>query len=148
MSTPPPRWWMRFQWRAHRLIWDLSGGRLGRRAIGMPVLELVTTGHKSGRERSILITYVDTQNGPALAGSNAGASSDPAWVKNLRNDPDARIRRNGQWQQVRARFPEAEERADIWAKFIEADDGYAEYEEMVSREIPIVVLEAAAEVTP
>lgn len=107
----------------------------------MPVLELVTTGHRSGQERSILITYVETPDGPALAGTNAGASSDPAWVKNLQKNPDARIRRDGQWQQVRARFPEAEERADIWGKLIEADDGYAEYQEMVSREIPIVVLE-------
>ena len=135
---------MRFQWRAHRLIWDLSGGRLGRRATGMPVLELVTTGHKSGQDRSILITYVETPDGPALAGSNAGAGSDPAWVKNLRENPDARIRRGGEWQQVRARFPEAGERADIWGRFIEADDGYAEYQEMVSREIPIVLLETGA----
>lgn len=132
---------MRFQWRAHRLIWDLSGGRLGHRAIGMPVLELVTTGHKSGQERSILITYVETPEGPALAGTNAGASTDPAWVKNLRKNPEARIRRDGQWQPVRARFPEAEERAEIWRRFIEAHDGYAEYEDVVSREIPIVVLE-------
>lgn len=135
---------MRFQWMAHRLIWDLSGGRLGRRVIGMPVLELVTEGHRSGQERSILITYVETPDGPALAGSNAGANSDPAWVKNLRENPEARIRRGGEWQQVRARFPEAEERADIWGRFIEADDGYAEYQEMVSREIPIIVLETEA----
>ena len=108
----------------------------------MPVLELVTTGHKSGMERSILITYVETSNGPALAGTNAGAGSDPAWIQNLRKNSDARIRRAGQWQDVRARFPDSEESADIWARFVEADDGYAEYEQMVSREIPIVVLEA------
>ena len=107
----------------------------------MPVLELMTTGHKSGQERSVLITYVDTPDGPALAGTNAGASNDPAWVKNLRANPEARIRRDGSWDKVRARFPGAGERARIWSKFIEADDGYAEYEQMVSREIPIVVLE-------
>lgn len=144
MTKPPPRWWMRLQWGAHRLIWDLSGGRLGRRAIGMPVLELVTTGNKSGQERSILISYVETPDGPALAGSNAGASSDPAWVKNLRKDPEARIRRDGQWQKVRARFPVAQERADIWGRFIEADNAYAEYQGMVTREIPVVVLETRA----
>ncbi len=134
---------MRLQWRAHRLIWDLTGGRLGTRVIGMPVLELVTTGHKSGQERSILITYVEAPDGPALAGSNAGAGSDPAWVKNLRENPEAKIRRDGKWERVRARFPGAEDRARIWRSFIEADDGYADYEDMVSREIPIVVLETA-----
>lgn len=133
---------MRLQWRAHHLLWDLSGGRLGRRAVGMPVLELVTTGHKSGEDRSILITYVETPSGPALAGTNAGVERNPAWVRNLRADPDARIRRDGRWRQVRARFPEAAERDQIWAGFVEADNGYAAYENMVNREIPIVVLES------
>lgn len=66
---------MRFQWKLHRLAWDLSGGRLGRRVLGMPVLEMETTGHKTGRPRSILISYVETPDGPVVAGTNAGAST-------------------------------------------------------------------------
>lgn len=46
----------RFQWRMHLLLWNLSGGRLGRRVVGMPVVELITTGRKSGVPRQILIT--------------------------------------------------------------------------------------------
>ena len=46
---------MRLVWRAHKLIWNLSGGRLGRKMGGIPVLELVATGHRSGLERQILI---------------------------------------------------------------------------------------------
>lgn len=132
---------MRFQWRMHRLIWDLSGGRLGRRVLGMPVLELVTTGHKSGQERSILITYVEMPSGPALAGTNAGAPREPAWIKNLRANPDAKIRRNGRWRDVTARFLEGDEHDRAWAQFLEADEGYADYEEMLDRPIPLVVLE-------
>lgn len=141
MRAPPPRWWMRLQWNVHRLVWDLSGGRLGRRAIGMPVLELVTIGRRSGEERSILITYVETSSGPALAGTNAGADRDPAWVKNLDANPEARIRRDGRWEEVRARRLEGGEREVVWADFTRADEGYAGYEEMISRPIPIVLLE-------
>ena len=73
MEQPPPRMWMRFQWKIHKVLWNLSGGRVGTKAIGMPVLELVTTGHVSGEPRSILISYVPMPTGPAIAGTNAGA---------------------------------------------------------------------------
>jgi hypothetical protein len=63
---------MRWQWRTHKLMWNLSGGHLGRRVVGMPVLELVTTGHKSGERRSILITYIDEPGGPVIFATNAG----------------------------------------------------------------------------
>ena len=123
------------------MVWDLSGGRLGNTAIGMPVLELVTKGHKSGLDRRILITYVETESGPAVAGTNAGASSDPAWVKNLRATPGARIRRRGQWQAVNARWLAGAERDRVWSMFLEADEGYEAYELMLERLIPIVVLQ-------
>ena len=101
---------MRFQWRMHKFIWYLSGGRLGRKVVGMPVLELVTTGHKSGLERTILITYVDDERGPALIGTNAGRDSDPPWVKNLRANPEARARWSGRWRDVVAVELEGDER--------------------------------------
>ena len=134
---------MRFQWRVHRLIWNLTGGRLGRRVIGMPVLELVTTGHKSGEPRSILITYVDTPTGPAVAGSNAGADHDPAWVRNLRADPGARIRTGGKWREATARFLDGEDWDRVWSQFLD-HRGYAGYREMTDRHIPLILLEAGA----
>jgi deazaflavin-dependent oxidoreductase (nitroreductase family) len=134
---------MRLQWRFHRLVWDLSGGRLGRRALGMPVLELVTIGRRSGRERSILIGYVETPRGPALAGTNAGAPTDPAWIENLRASPEARTMTAGTWRDVRARFLEADEYDRVWDQFLKADDAYAGYESMLDRPIPLVVLEDA-----
>lgn len=134
---------MRFQWRLHRLAWDLSGGRLGTRVLGMPVLELVTLGHKSGQDRSILISYVETDSGPVLAGTNAGAETDPAWIENLRANPNVRVMRSGEWQSGRARFLDGDEHAGVWSKFVEADGGYADYEAMLDRPIPIVVLELA-----
>jgi deazaflavin-dependent oxidoreductase (nitroreductase family) len=106
----------------------------------MPVLELVTTGHRSGESRSILISYVPMPTGPAIAGTNAGADRDPAWVKNLRAHPEARVRERGEWRQVRARFVEDEEWDAAWARFCE-HSGYGDYEKLLTRPIPIVVLE-------
>ena len=112
---------MRFQWKAHRVVWNLTGGRLGRRAVGMPILELVTTGHKSGNPRSILISYVQTPSGPAIAGTNAGVDYDPAWIRNLRADPAARVREKGEWREVHARFLDGDEWEEAWERFTAAD---------------------------
>jgi deazaflavin-dependent oxidoreductase (nitroreductase family) len=140
MDKPPPRWFMRLQWRVHRLVWAVSGGRVGRKAIGMPVLELVTIGRRSGQARSILISYVSTSSGPALAGTNAGLDRDPAWVGNLRANRRARVREGGRWRDVEARFLEGHEWQETWERFLE-HPGYADYQRMLNRPIPLVVLE-------
>lgn len=140
MPEQPSRRLMRMQWTLHRLVWDLSGGRIGRRVLGMPVLELVTTGHKTGQERSILISYVPTPAGPALAGTNAGADHDPAWVRNLRAEPRAKVREGGDWRDVSARFLEGDEADEAWERFTD-HRGYGEYREMTDRAIPLVALE-------
>lgn len=128
------------QWKLHRLAWNLTRGRIGRRVLGMPVLELVTTGHKTGEERSILISYVETPAGPAVAGTNAGADHDPAWIRNLRAEPWAKVREAGEWRDVRARFLEGAEAEGAWARFTD-HRGYGEYREMTDRAIPLVALE-------
>lgn len=135
---------MRLQWQMHKLVWNLSGGRLGTRVMGMPVLELVTVGHRSGQERSILITYLPGDSGPVIAGTNAGAPHDPAWAKNLRAEPRARVREGGAWRHVRARFLEGEEHDRMWQQFVDSSDAYAAYRNMVDRPIPLVALDDAA----
>jgi deazaflavin-dependent oxidoreductase (nitroreductase family) len=129
---------MRAQWRAHRLLWKLSGGRLGRRMVGMPVLELVTTGHLSGRPRSILITYVEQDGRPIVVGTNAGAAYDPAWAKNLRADPNCRVRRAGRWRDATAAFLDGAERERAWDAVIAANRAYSGYRTAAGRSIPVV----------
>ena len=136
------RTWMRFQWRAHKLLWNLSGGRLGRKVVGMPVVELITIGHKSGRERQILITYVDDGGVPALIGTNAGRDTDPAWVKNLRAHPNARARWGGTWRDVRAVELEGDDHERVWNAGVAVNPGYAEYLDGMTRSVPIVRLES------
>ena len=132
---------MRFVWRAHKLIWNLSGGRLGRKMDGIPVLELVTTGHKSGLERQILIWYFDFPQGPAIIGTNAGRDVDPAWVKNIRANPQARARWHGKWHDVMAVELSGTDHEEVWNAGVAASAGYAAYKETLTRPIPIVQLQ-------
>jgi deazaflavin-dependent oxidoreductase (nitroreductase family) len=135
------RTWMRFQWRMHKLLWNLSGGRLGRKVIGMPVLELVTIGHKSGQERQILITYVEHNGFPAIIGTNAGRDVDPAWVKNLRANRKARARWNGRWRDVVATELSGNELDQVWGEAVAVNPGYATYAESLTRPVPIFRLD-------
>ena len=132
---------MRLQWRMHKLLWNLSGGRLGRRVIGMPVVELVTTGRKSGEPRQILITYVDVGGVPAIIGTNAGRDRDPAWALNLRAEPRARARWDGRWRDVIAVELEGDEHEAVWRQAVEVNQGYADYEADLTRPVPIFRLE-------
>ncbi|MDX1691607.1 MAG: nitroreductase family deazaflavin-dependent oxidoreductase [Acidimicrobiia bacterium] len=131
----------RLAWRVHKLVWYASGGRLGRRVRGMPVLELVTVGRRSGEERQILITYVEDEAGPVVIGTNAGKDRDPAWVHNLRAEPRARARWDGRWRDVTAVELQGDERTRAWERAVSINDDYADYADGLSREIPVIRLE-------
>lgn len=134
---------MRVQWRIHKLLWNLSGGRLGRRIGGMPVVELITTGRKSGQERQILITFLEDDAGPILIGTNAGMDRDPAWVLNLRANPTAQARWNGTWRTVHALELAGADREAAWRAAVSVTPGYAEYAANLTRTVPIVQLRPA-----
>jgi deazaflavin-dependent oxidoreductase (nitroreductase family) len=132
---------MRFQWRMHKLIWNASGGRLGRNVAGMPVLELETIGRKSGQPRRILITYVECEGAPTIIGTNAGRDADPAWVLNLRSRPAARARWDGRWRGVTAVELDGQDHAKAWEAGVSANPGYEEYRRGLTRAVPIMRLE-------
>jgi deazaflavin-dependent oxidoreductase (nitroreductase family) len=136
-----PRGILRLQWGLHRLVYRRSGGRIGTRVIGMPVLELTTTGRRSGEPRRVLLTYLDHEGGFLVAASNAGADRDPAWWRNLVEAPEAAVRADGESFDVRARPLQGEERAAAWDRFVAADAGYGAYDAATDRDIPVVLLE-------
>ena len=132
---------MRWMWRAHKLFWNLSGGRLGNQIGDMRVLELVTIGNKTGEERSVLLYHLESPDGALVAGSNLGSDSDPAWVKNLRAEPRAIVRSDGYETEVQARFLEGDERRSAFRRFKDVYEDYQRYEDATDRQIPVVLLQ-------
>jgi deazaflavin-dependent oxidoreductase (nitroreductase family) len=110
---------VRLVWRTHKLVWNATGGRLGRKLGGMPILELVTTGRKSGEPRQILINYIEHDGSPVAIETNAGRDADPAWVLNLRTRPNARARWDGTWRDVTARELTGVEHSQGWEQLSE-----------------------------
>src|SRR5450756_458048 len=97
----------------HHGLLKVSGGRLGWHVAKMPVLELTTTGRKTGLPRSVMLTS-PLQEGEAVVvvASRGGDDQHPAWFLNLRDNPDVEVSMNGESKrQMRARPATPEERA-------------------------------------
>ena len=107
----------------------------------MPVLELVTTGRKSGQPRQILINYVLDSGNPAIIGTNAGKDSDPAWALNLRAQPNARARWDGSWRDVTAVELTGAQHLEVWEAAVADNPGFAVYQKSLTRHVPIFRLE-------
>lgn len=128
-------------WRLHRLWYRLSDGRLGAKFQGWDVLLLTTKGRKSGTPRSVTLNCFPQGDALVVIGSNAGGDRDPLWWQNLKAHPDAKVQIGPKRLAVRAREAEDTERQLLWARIVERDPSYAEYERRTKRRIPVVVLE-------
>ena len=129
--------------RVHRGALKASGGRAGWRVLGMPALELTTTGRRSGRSRTVMLT-VPVQEGETIVvvASRGGDDHHPAWFLNLRDRPDVEVAYAGEPKRpMRARVATPEERASLWPRVTAVYKGYAQYQSRTDREIPLVLLE-------
>ncbi len=138
---PNIRWLLALITWVHRLLYRSTGGRLGGRLGGHPMLLLDNVGRRSGLLRQTPLLYVPDGERFLVIASNAGDDRPPAWLLNLRANPETRIRVDRERFAVRARVADEDERKDLWRKAVAAYPPYAEYEKRTQRLIPVVVLE-------
>ena len=130
----------------HRILLKVSGGRAGWTAMDMPVLELTTTGRKSGQPRSVMLTS-PLQEGSVLVvvASRGGDDNAPAWFLNLQEDSDVEVSVQGAApRRMHARVASPVERKRLWPLVVADHKNYAGYQARTTREIPLVLLEPVA----
>jgi deazaflavin-dependent oxidoreductase (nitroreductase family) len=126
----------------HKGILKASGGRIGDKGFGMPVVILTTTGRKSGKERSTMLTSpVHDDSKVVLVASYGGDDRHPAWFLNLRDNPDVQLEMKGKKRPMRAHVASVDEKAELWPQVTSAYKGYAQYQTKTDRDIPLVILE-------
>ena len=126
----------------HRAGLKVSGGRWGGTLAGLPSLELVTVGRRSGRPRSSMLTAPLTLGRTLVVVASAGGNDEhPSWFLNLRDHPQVKVAvGGGPVVDMVARVATAQERAELWPRIVEALPNYAEYQQRTSRVIPVVLL--------
>jgi deazaflavin-dependent oxidoreductase (nitroreductase family) len=128
----------------HRTIYNVSGGRVGGKGYGMPVVQLCTVGRKSGKRRMTMLTSpVQEGDKVVLVASYGGDDRNPTWFLNLRDNPDVELTMHGKTRAMKARVASSDEKAELWPKVVAAHKGYGQYQTRTEREIPLVILEPA-----
>lgn len=111
------------------------------RDTGLPIAVFWTRGVKSGKVRKNPLMRVAHAGRYAMVGSQGGAPTDPAWVANLRANPDVTVQDGPDpWDGV-AREVHGAEKAEWWERAVAAYPSYADYQKKTDREIPVFVVE-------
>src|SRR5467141_2117207 len=77
--------------RLHERLYKRTDGRVGHRMLGVPTLLLRTTGRRSGATRTNGLVFARDRHDYLVVASNGGADRPPAWLHNLRANPDVEI---------------------------------------------------------
>jgi deazaflavin-dependent oxidoreductase (nitroreductase family) len=127
----------------HRVLLKATFGKVGWSAGPMAVLELTTTGRRTGKPRSVMLTSpVHEGDTWVVVASRGGDDTHPAWFLNLRDNPDVEVSLQGKPKQaMHARVATPDERARLWPEVTTVAKNYAAYQKKTDREIPLVLLE-------
>jgi deazaflavin-dependent oxidoreductase (nitroreductase family) len=128
----------------HKNVYRLTGGRVGGRIAGGPVLLLTSTGRKSGKSRTNPLMYTRAGEAYVVIASKGGSDQHPLWYLNLQANPRAEVTVGRKKREVRARDAQGEERERLWRALADVYTGYDNYAKKTSRRIPVVVLEPVA----
>ncbi|GAA1967437.1 hypothetical protein GCM10009798_29730 [Nocardioides panacihumi] len=129
------------------LVKRVSGGRSSAPGLlaGLPVLEVTTTGRRSGQRRTSYLIAVPFKDTLALLGTNFGQTSTPAWALNLEADGHATVSYRESTRAVLARPATPAEADEVMRTADTVYVGYRKYRERVTgRRVRIFVLEPAA----
>ncbi|QDY75272.1 nitroreductase/quinone reductase family protein [Streptomyces qinzhouensis] len=122
-----------------------NDGRVGGPFEGARLLLLTTTGARSGARHTTPLGYLPDSDGRVLViASAAGAPRHPAWYHNLVANPRVHIETGVFVYDADAVVLTGEERDQAFARAVETDDGWAEYQSRTTRTIPVVSLRPVA----
>jgi deazaflavin-dependent oxidoreductase (nitroreductase family) len=134
------RLWHEFT-QAHVRTYRLSGGRIGGRFRGSPVLLVDHVGRKSGKKRTSPLIYARDGDDLLIVASKGGSHKHPVWWLNLREHPETTVQVGSEKRRVLAREASAEEKERLWPVVVDVYAPYESYQQKTERDIPVIVLE-------
>ena len=127
----------------HVSVYRMTGGRLGGRVQGAPILLLTHIGRKSGQLRTTPLIYGTDGDSLVIVASSAGSAGHPAWYLNILEDPEVEVDVGKHTSVRHVRVAEGEERKRLFEMMNGVYEHYDLYQERAEgeREIPVIVLE-------
>ena len=124
------------------MLYHLTGERAYRGSTDSPAgfLKLITTGRKSGKQRTVHLIYIRDGSAYVVTASNGGSQRHPGWLFNVRSNPQVTIQVQDKQVSAVAEIAGPDKRRELWARLLEIAPFYAGYEKHASREIPMVIL--------
>ncbi|TCC32051.1 nitroreductase family deazaflavin-dependent oxidoreductase [Kribbella speibonae] len=117
-----------------------NDGRVGGPFENSRLLLLTTTGARTGQSRTAILGYYPDGDRVLVVGSAGGSQRHPAWYHNLLADPSVHVDLGLFEYDATAVVLRGAERDEVFARLVEADPGWGEYQEQTTRTIPVVAL--------
>lgn len=93
-----------------------TAGRVGVLDLaGLPTVQIITKGRKTGLARTATVQYVPVDDGLVVVGSNWGRRHHPSWSANLQAAQRVNVRGYGDVFTAKARLLTGDERDSAWA---------------------------------
>src|SRR5215218_5295000 len=118
-----------------------TGGQVGGRFSGRPLLLLTTTGARSGLPRVAPLVYTMDGDDIVIIASKGGEPTHPDWFHNLVAHPEVTVELGTERFPARARVTEGEEHTRLYDAMAAQMPFFADYQRKAERRIPLVVLE-------
>lgn len=125
-------------------LYEETDGAEGREWMGGTCIVLTTLGAKSGKVRKTPLMRVEHDGRYAVVASLGGAPTHPVWYHNVVAHPLVTLQDLGERRDYLAHEATGEEKAQWWARAVEAWPDYDKYQASTDREIPLFVLEPVA----
>lgn len=118
-----------------------DGGKVGGIFENHNLLLLTTTGAKSGASRLTALAYFTVSGAMVIIGSRGGAPRNPAWVHNLRANPQVHVDLGTESFEATAREALGAERDALFDAVVSVAPNFGVYQTRTTRVIPVFTLQ-------
>ncbi|MEV6874445.1 nitroreductase/quinone reductase family protein [Amycolatopsis sp. NPDC051128] len=99
---------------------------------------LTTTGARTGRQHRVTLGVLDIDGRLVVVASAMGSPKHPAWYHNIRHNPLVTVETEDETFEAMAAI--APDRDALFAKIVEREPGFAQYQARTTRILPVVEL--------
>lgn len=129
--------------KANVAVYRRTGGRIGGRFDGAPVLLLHHVGRRTGEPRVTPLLHLPDGDDLVVVASMGGTPKHPAWYLNLMAAPETVAEVGSERRRVVAHTASPEEKARLWPMLVASYPAFRTYQGRTDRDIPVVVLRPA-----